>query len=445
MQFDCKRAAAAGLSLLTLLIGAGLPTFAGSEAKLHVPTNRVKKSPALTYDYTPDVLLIMPNAAADNDEVAELLKEAHGTIVGSMGQGKMTCIIYKTEKGHMLDTEQKFMKDKGHFNLISRNYKCKAQIVPNDPKFTSEWHLGAINAPTAWNTSTGQSTRIAIFDSGCQASNADLNGKTQKGYNATTFWAHLTTGAGSNPFGNLLGGIGGDLSSGAQTDVQGHGTFVATTAAASFNNDFDTAGVSPGSTVYPIQIANSSGQADDISIMAGLLNAPDAGCRIINISYNSAPPLGLSNASLHAPLHSYLKDFHDHHNGLVFMAAGNNGAFDANPIAPYINFVSAVDPTLGLTFFSNYGNSISFTAPGQSIVCSARDGSVQTVSGTSFSSPIVASIAALVWNANPGLSNTQVENILKASCSKAGSANWTPYFGYGMPDAAQAVKFATGG
>jgi len=39
--------------------------------------NRVKKSPALTYDYTPDVLLIMPNAAADNDEVAELLKEAH--------------------------------------------------------------------------------------------------------------------------------------------------------------------------------------------------------------------------------------------------------------------------------------------------------------------------------------------------------------------------------
>jgi subtilisin family serine protease len=427
------------------MIGAGLPTYAGTEAKLHVPTNRVKKTPALSYNYTPDLLLIMPNAAADNDDVAEILKDAKGTIVGSMGHGKMTCIIYKTEKGHMIDTERKFMKDKEHFNMISRNYQCTAQMVPNDPQFTSQWHLGAVNAPSAWNTTIGASTPIAIFDSGCQSSNGDLNGKTQKGYNATTFWAHLTTGAGSNPLGNIFGGIGGDLSGGARTDVQGHGTFVATTAAASCNNNFDTAGVAPGSTVYPIQIADSSGKASDISIMAGLLNAPDAGCRIINISYNSAPPLGMSNAALHAPLHAYLKDFHDNHNGLIFMAAGNNGAFDANPAVPYVDFVSAVDPTLGLTTFSNFGNSITFTAPGQGIVCSARDGSVQSVDGTSFASPIVASIAALVWNANPRLSNTQVENILKASCSKAGSANWTQYYGYGMPDAAKAVKLATGG
>jgi len=90
----------------------------------------------------------------------------------------------------MLDTEQKFMKDKGHFNLTAELQMQSADRAQRSEVY-ERVHLGAINAPTAWNTSTGQSTRIAIFDSGCQASNADLNGKTQKGYNATTFWRIL--------------------------------------------------------------------------------------------------------------------------------------------------------------------------------------------------------------------------------------------------------------
>ena len=48
---------------------------------------------------------------------------------------------------------------------------------------------------------------------------------------------------------------------------------------------------------------------------------------------------------------------------------------------------------------------------------------------------LVAAIAALVWNANPALPNIGVESILKASCFRAGGAVWTPYFGFGMPDA----------
>lgn len=433
---------------LALLAGfasiCALPSQAGNENKLKMPTNIVKRTPKPVYDCTPDILLIMPNAGADTDEVSDVLKDAKGTIVGTMGTGKLTCIIYKTEKGHMAETEKKLMKDKDHFSCIGRNYKFQAQIVPNDPQFASEWHLGAINAPSAWNTVSGRSTKIGIFDSGCQSTNRDLYGKTEKGYNATTFWAHLTALGGDGGLGHLLGGLGGSLSSGAQTDVQGHGTFVATTAAASFNNGYETAGVAPSATVYPIQIANSSGNADDISMMAGLLNAPEAGCKIVNISYGSAPPTGLTNAAAHAPLHAYMKDFHDNHNGLIFISSGNNGAFDPNPPQPYLNVISAIAPTFSLTSFSNWGPSVTFTAPGQSIVCSSRDGSVSTVRGTSFSSPIVASIAALVWSANPSLSNNQVEWILRASCLRAGSSPTTLFYGYGLPDASRAVSLATG-
>lgn len=441
-----KQIFALNFSVLMGLTATSLLPSQANESKLKMPTNMVKRTAAPVYDCTPDILLIMPNVNGDSDEVDKLLKEAKGTIVGSMGQGKLKCIIYKTEKGHMLETEKKFMQDKEHFNCISRNYRCKAAIVPNDPNFPSEWHLGAINAPTAWDTTMGNSTKIAIFDSGCQASNEDLGGKIQRGYNATTFGADLTNIFGSNPLGDLLGDLGGDLSSGAQTDVQGHGTLVATTAAATANNHYDSCGVAPGATVYPVQIADSSGSASDISIMAGMLNMPGSGNKIINISYANptSAALNYTNASVHAPLHAYFRDFHDNHNGLIFIAAGNLSQYDPNPAVPYLNIVSAIAPNLSLTTFSNWGAPITFTAPGQNIVCSSRNGTVSSVAGTSFATPIVASIAALIWTVNPRLPNTTVINMLKASCSQAGTSVWNQFYGYGMPDAARAVQLARG-
>ncbi len=432
-----------GLSMAIMMgmaASSALPSMA-SESKLKVPTNLVKKTKPAVYDCTPDLLLIMPNVNADNDDVSEILKEEKGTIVGSIGEGKMKCLIYRTEKGHMLETEKKFMKDREHFRCISRNYRFKAQLIPGDPQFTSEWHLGAINAPRAWDTTTGTHTKIAIFDSGCEKSNPDLTGKIEKGYDATTFGARMTVLGGPGPVGDLLGGLGGSLSSGATHDVQGHGTLVATTAAAAANNVM-TAGIAPGATVYPVQIAGSSGMTDDIAIMAGLLNMSITGNKIVNISYAAPPPVGFTNPLLHAPLHMYMQEFHDVEGGLIFISAGNDGLFDPNPVVPYLNVVSAIDNSMNLANFSNWGNSISFTAPGQGIVCSSKLGSVATVKGTSFSSPIVAGVAALVWNANPGLPNFAVENILRASCFKAGNAPWTPYYGFGMPDASKAVKMA---
>lgn len=432
-----------GLSMALLMgmaASSALPSVA-NESKLKVPAHLVKKTKPAVYDCTPDLLLIMPNASADTDEISDLLKEEKGTLVGTLGEGKMKCLIYRTEKGHMLDTEKKFMKDREHFRCISRNYRFKAQIVPGDPQFTSEWHLGAINAPRAWDTTMGNHTKIAIFDTGCSASNPDLTSKLSKGYDATSVGARLTVLGGPGPVGDLLGGLGGALSSGAQTDVQGHGTFVATTAAASANT-LMTAGVAPGASVYPVQIAGSNGMTDDIAIMAGLLNMSITGNKIVNISYAAPPPVGFTNPLLHAPLHAYMQEFHDLEGGLIFISAGNDGLFDPNPVVPYLNVVSAIDNSMNLASFSNWGNSISFTAPGKGIVCSDRNGAVATVNGTSFSSPIVAGIAALVWNANPGLPNFAVETILKASCFKAGASPWTPYYGFGMPDASKAVQMA---
>jgi len=433
------------LSLLLALQFLVAPALA-QEKQLHIPEHPPTPKQRTRMTYTPDILLVMPEAKADNDDIDKALEEAHGTVVGTIGEGKLRCLIIKTEKGQLESTEKKLSKDKKEFRYMSRNYTATAQWVPNDPRFASEWHLAAINAPRAWDRTIGTGTKIAIFDTGCQASNPDLTGKTAKGYNADDWLAHILPFLGPpSPMTIGMGAAAGAVSSGAQTDVHGHGTWVATTCAATANNSTDTAGVAPGSSIYPVRIAGSNGMTDDLAIMAGLLNAMGTGNRIVNISYGAYPPFGFTNAGLHAPLHMYFQFFHDVYGGLIFISAGNDGAFDPDPNMYYLNVVSAIDNSYSLANFSNWGASITFTAPGKGIVVSDRSGNVASVDGTSFSSPIVASVAALVWNANPALPNVAVENILKASCFRPAGSAWTPYFGLGMPNADAAVRLARGG
>jgi subtilisin family serine protease len=436
-----------GLSLLLGLQTLGAEQVLAAEKQLRMPDKLPTPAPKQRLVYTPDILLVMPNQSAESDDLKQALEEVHGTVIGTMGQGKLKCLIIRTEKGKFEETEKKLTKDKKDFACVGRNYQVRAEFVPNDPKFASEWHLGAVNCPKAWDRTTGQGTTIGILDSGCQASNTDLSGKTSKGYDATSFGAHLMGGffAPGDPLAFGIAAAAEAGGSGAQADVQGHGTWVATSAAATANNNFATAGVAPGATVYPIRIAGSGGTTDPIAIQAALLVAMAKGIRIVNISYGAYPPFGFTDPGIWPTLHAYFAFFHDVYGGLIFMSAGNDGTFDPDPQQHYYNIVSAVDNTLTLTSFSNYGNSITFTAPGKGIVVSDRSNNQSSVDGTSFSSPIVAGIAALVWNANPALPNVAVEGILKASCFKAGGLGWTPYYGYGMPDADRAVKMATGG
>jgi len=148
-------------------------------------------------------------------------------------------------------------------------------------------------------------------------------------------------------------------------------------------------------------------------------------------------------------LHTYLRTFHDSGNrGLVFNAAGNGnakgkGISDKNKFLPYLIVVSALGENNQLTEWSNYGNCLWFTAPGDNIFCTDERGSVVSVAGTSFSSPLACSIAALIWGARPSLTNIDVENIMKTHCVNY-APGWNKYYGYGMPDALACMNAALG-
>ncbi len=434
-----------GLSLMI-----GLSSIVGTPA-FSQDGGRVLKAPAQlpamvrepNENYMKDVLLVMPNAKAEDENIEKALKEANGTVIGTMGQGPLKVLIVKTEKGKLALAEAKLSKDKKDFNVVQRNYAHRAQLVPNDPQFASEWHLPAVSAQRAWDITQGAGAKIAVFDSGCQGTVTDLNGKTDKGYNAHTpqAWSLAIAAALDIGLASLGSAIDSAVGSGARTDNTGHGTMVATTAGASSNNMNNGAGVAPQATVVPYKITDdSTALGDDLSVMAGLLNVMAThSAKIVNISYS-----GMTDPSKDPAMHIYFQAFHNIYGGILFVSAGNDSAHMSNGVMNYCNVVSAVDPSLNKAGFSNWGNCVTFTAPGVGIVLTDRTGASVAADGTSFASPICAGIAALVWRANPGLSNVQVENIMRATATRTSSGAWTPFFGFGMPDAFAAVRAAQG-
>ena len=464
------------LALGMTFLGIG-PAFCQPPKQLQMPKSLPRPRHAPPLNYEDDTLLIMPAANADKDEVDDALKEAHGRVVARIGQGRLLVIVVKTEKGKLAETEQKLGKDK-HFSVIQRNYKTYAQMqnsgssnwaVPTDPAFSKQWYLGAINAsqawPLVWPLSMGYGVQIGVFDSGCNFVD-DLARKMNRGFDSTSSADQQAPGA-------WVEGQGGSYlndyidsilphNKGGYIDFLGHGTEVATTAAAGRDNGVNTVGVAPMALVTPVRIATptADGRAttDDLAVMLGLQYAKRFGIKIVNISYNAAPPYSFSNPQTHPVVHAYVKDFHDNFNGLVFFSAGNNGMKDTSPMSPYMIVVSAIDSTFGAANFpgwwaTTWGTPIWFCAPGVNIACSGKDGSLVSVQGTSFAAPICAGVAALIWGANPGLSNIQVENIMKATCTNIGTydpnypgqgAHWNLVYGYGLPNAERAVRLARG-
>ncbi len=140
-------------------------------------------------------------------------------------------------------------------------------------------------------------------------------------------------------------------------------------------------------------------------------------------------------------------------NGIVVInSAGNSGAGVTTIGAPsdgdFVIAVGAVEASGVLSSFSSVGPSADgrikpdVVAMGTSVrvASSLSDTGYSNSNGTSFSCPLTAGVAALIIEANPNLTATQVRDILRNSADK----NLTPdnSFGYGLVNALDSVNTA---
>ncbi len=299
--------------------------------------------------------------------------------------------------------------------FAERDYLAEAAFVLNDPYVIagSEWHLEKIQAPQAWNITCGASdVAIAVLDSGINAAHPDLIGRTLPGYDFV--WGD------NNP-----------------ADDFGHGTAVAGVIAASGNNSIGVAGVAFGSRILPVKVMDASGFAAYSTLAQGMRYAADQGVRVINISIaGSAPSSTLQDAVNYA-----------WSNNVVIVAAGGNNGNSTPQYPAACEHVLAVSATLAddsITGFSSYGSHIALAAPGDAIWTTTRDLTTGywAWTGTSFASPIVAGVAALMASAKPSISNGQIVYLLKQTAEDLGATGFDPHFGFGRVNAGRAVSGA---
>ena len=350
-------------------------------------------------------ILVMPRAGLSELDFAKILS-VHGgkaRLIASNGQ-----YIVDLPSGASEQAVVAQLAHNPHLKFVEVDRRMPISFAPNDPYVGSEWHLSKINAPAAWDIAQGAGVTVAVLDTGVDGTHPDLAGQMVPGWN---FYDNNSNTA----------------------DVQGHGTAVAGTVAALTNNGIGVASVAGLAKIMPIRVTDSSGNAYASTIAQALTYAADHGVRVANVSISG---VAASSTTLNAA--QYMKN----KGGLVVVAAGNDGVNANIPSTTTMIPVSATDSNDVLTSWSSYGSYVAMSAPGLNIWTIAQGGSYWSCWGTSFSSPIVAGVIALMMSAQPGLPNTQVENLLYSTAVDLGSPGRDTSYGYGRVNAGAAVQAA---
>lgn len=405
-------------TIFALLIG----TSATAEDESLQPPAKLPKSTGKCAMYQNDVLLMMPKNQGCQKTLLEEINKAGARVIRTIGDKQLTTWVVKYPCKQTCASAENSLRTDVRLQALQKNFLCGTNGLGaarrwdiNDPYFPQQYNLRVCNVPNAFRFSTGGKNVIGVIDSGCNGKIKELAGKTFKGFDAVN----------DRP--------------GGQNDTVGHGTFVATVAAANTDNGFGIASPAQQSRVYPIDVADSNGDVFAAGIITGINLCGNSGIKIINLSINTPPPFTFANKDANPVLHEWLKWYHDEKGGLVFNGSGNTGDFDSSPLVPYLIVVSGVDQYRQLASFSVYGNPIWFTAPAVNILGSLPDGQIATNTGTSLSTPLASGIAALIWGAHPSFTNRDIERVLIRSANGIHEGRWSPFYGYGLLNASGAM------
>jgi subtilisin family serine protease len=296
------------------------------------------------------------------------------------------------------------LTDSGLFTYAEPEGYVRALAIPNDPYYSSQWHLGTINAAAAWNITTGStSVPIAMIDSGVDSTHPDIAPKLIPGWNFVA-------------------------SSNNTADDLGHGTATAGTAAAASNNALGVTGVAWLNPIMPLVVIDSTGSGNYSNLASAITYAADHGARIINISLGGTTPSSTLQSAVN---YAWNKG------AVIFAAAGNSATSSPEYPAACDNVVavSATEPGDTLASFSDYGSWIDLSAPGDNILTTMNGGGYGSWYGTSFSSPIAAATAALALSINPNLSAQGLVNLMEQNSDDIGPAGYDTSFGWGRVNA----------
>ncbi len=342
----------------------------------------------------------------------------------------------------------------GLVETASPRYIFQPQHVPDDPGVGSEYWIQNVQAEPAWDITMGDSNVIiADVDEGVDVTHEDLkgnikfnpgetatNGKDNDGDGYPNDWEGWNTALNNN--------IVTPPPCDASVCEGNHGTETTGCFGAVADNGIGVAGMAPKCKILVVRISDNNGQltgAYEGLHYAAVFCGKYAKHAVINNSWGGeTDPVALSFASIF-PQEITAR-------GQVCVASAGNYAMD-NDVTPFypacvpgVLSVGATDEKDNPTSFTHYGHVVSVFAPGIDIYTTNtqspenNDGytDLPGVAGTSFSGPIVAGLAGLLFSYDSSLTPDAVKNRIIQTCDPI--PNKDPYLYHGRINAFAALN-----
>ena len=255
-----------------------------------------------------------------------------------------------------------------------------SQFAPETlPALLPTMPLGGITADWAWGGATGAGIRVAVIDSGIDASHEAIGGRVSRFVQVREEPEGLVCE--TEPHG----------------DSCGHGTACASIIRA----------LAPDCELYSVKVLGPGGSGRAAVFAAGLRWAIENGAHVCNLS------LGTTKRDHYAVFHE-LADLAYFRN-VALVAAANNMPQPSFP-SVYASVISVAshdidDPHL---FYANPNPPVEYGAHGVNVHVAWPGGGWKTVTGNSFAAPHVSGLVASLLSKHPGLTVSQVKVILWA-------------------------------
>ncbi len=343
--------------------------------------------------HVPDQLLVQFKAGFSSDFI-----EARLSNLGTRRLSRFRAVnveLVQVPGGLNLERFAQELARESMIAFVEPNYRYKVSRRPNDANYSSQWQLentggnfiggsgagipGAdLNMVAAWDIEAlGSGSRIAIIDDAVEITHEDLAPNVVSGGKCFESGTDYCAGGPNNP--------------NPSASDQDHGTLVAGAALARGDN---VTGVA--SPAWRASLLAYKTDLTSAAITAAINDAISSNAHIINMSFGGPTPSQSTRAALAAAQAAGI---------LAITSAGNADAnndrssahYPSNYDLPNVIAVAASDGYDDIAGFSQWGAFIvELAAPGSRVQTTAVNDSYRSVSGTSFSSPLVAGVAALI-------------------------------------------------
>lgn len=278
------------------------------------------------------------------------------------------------------------------------------------------WHLTAAHIKQAWSITKGDpNVTVAVVDDGIDLNHEMFAGRIIKPYNVFRCDDRLSAGI-------------------------GHGTHVAGLAAGNTAHvNQGAAGVAPNCKIMPVQVFDN-GQCTISGVIRGIMYAIRNNADVVNISIGTAYPVEMGDiipiADQKQIAATEFKQAEDvwkwvfeqasKKRTILVFAAGNSNLLAA--MQPQLRSrntinVGALGSNNTRTEWSNFGNTVYVTAPGEGIYSSIPGNRYQAQDGTSMAAPIVTGVVALMKSVNKNITVNQALTALTSTGTSIRNGN----------------------